>query len=85
MHYTSKKKSKHAYKTEPISKKDPNKPKILKKNYHVTSQTANHIATLAIKEDTSEGRIVDKIVRTYMAWIRDPNNSEHPYSDNLRK
>lgn len=46
---------------------DPNKPKILKKNYHVTAQTAYHITQLALQEGTSEGRIVDKIVRNYLA------------------
>lgn len=47
--------------------KDPNKPKILKKNYHVTSQTAHHITQLAIAENTSEGRIIDKLMRNYLA------------------
>lgn len=47
--------------------KDPNKPKILKKNYHVTSQTAYHITQLAIAENTSEGRIIDKLMRNYLA------------------
>ncbi|WP_300944036.1 hypothetical protein [uncultured Duncaniella sp.] len=46
---------------------DPDKPKILKKYYHVTAQTAYHIARLAIQEGTSEGRIIDKIMRTYLA------------------
>ena len=47
--------------------KDLNKPKILKKNYHVTSQTAYHITQLAIAENTSEGRIIDKLMRNYLA------------------
>lgn len=44
-----------------------NKPKILKKNYHVTSQTAYHITQLALQENTSEGRIIDKLMRNYLA------------------
>lgn len=48
-------------------RKDPNKPKIVKKNYHVTSQTAYHISKLAMENNTSEGRIIDKIVRNYLA------------------
>ena len=47
--------------------KDSNKPKILKKNYHVTSQTAYHITQLAIAENTSEGRVIDKLMRNYLA------------------
>ena len=47
--------------------KDPHKPKILKKNYHVTAQTAYHITQLALQENTSEGRIIDKLVRNYQA------------------
>ena len=43
------------------------KPKILKKNYHVTSQTAYHITQLALQENTSEGRIIDKLMRNYLA------------------
>lgn len=47
------------------------KPKILKKNYHITSQTAYHITQLALQENTSEGRIIDKLVRNYLA-AREP-------------
>lgn len=43
------------------------KPRILKKNYHVTSQTAYHITQLALAENTSEGRIIDKLMRNYLA------------------
>lgn len=50
-----------------VERHDPNKPKILKKNYHVTTQTAYHITQLALQEGTSEGRILDKIVRNYLA------------------
>lgn len=54
------------YSTEPENKRDPNKPKILKKCYHVTSQTAYHIQELAFQEQTTEGRIIDKLIRTYL-------------------
>ena len=36
-------------------------------NYHVTSQTAYHIAELALQEKTTEGRIIDKLMRNYLA------------------
>lgn len=45
-------------------------PRIVKKNYHITTQTAYHIADLALREGTSEGRIIDKIMRTYLATQR---------------
>lgn len=41
--------------------------KVIKRNYHVTPQTAYHIAKLAMENNTSEGRIIDKIMRTYLA------------------
>ena len=43
-----------------------NKPKIIHKKYHVTSQTAYNVAKLAMMLNTSEGRIIDKLVRNYM-------------------
>lgn len=46
------------------------KPKIVSKRYNVTSQTAYHIAELALREGTTEGRILDKIMRTYLATQR---------------
>lgn len=52
---------------EPYQKKDPNKPKIVKKCYHITTQTAYHITQLALQENTSEGRILDKIIRDFQA------------------
>lgn len=48
-------------------------PRIVKKNYHVTSQTAYHITDLALREGTTEGRIIDKIMRTYLATQREYN------------
>ena len=57
--------SKRSYTHEEI-KKTPYQ-KILKKNYHVTSQTAYHITRLAMQENTPEGRIIDKLMRTYLS------------------
>lgn len=51
-----------------------NHPKIVKKNYHVNSQTAYHIARLALQENTSEGRIIDKIIRNYLVMLGDYKN-----------
>ena len=42
-------------------------PKIVAKKYRVTSQTAYHITELALRENMSEGRIIDKIMRMYLA------------------
>lgn len=50
-----------------IADHNEHKVKVLKKNYHVTAQTAYHITQLAIQENTSEGRIIDKIMRNYLA------------------
>lgn len=44
-----------------------NKPKVVKKNYHVTAQTAYHITELAMMAGTSEGRVIDKLMRFYLA------------------
>ena len=60
-----KSRSKRSYTHEEI-KKTPYQ-KTLKKNYHVTSQTAYHITRLAMQENTSEGRIIDKLMRTYLS------------------
>lgn len=46
---------------------DPHKPRIIRKNYHVTSQTAYHITQMAIACNTSEGRIIDKLMRNFLA------------------
>lgn len=43
------------------------KQRIVKKRYNVTSQTAYHIQELALQEQTTEGRILDKIMRCYLA------------------
>jgi len=51
------------------------KMKVVKKNYHVTSQTAYHITELALIGNTSEGRIIDKLMRFYLA-SRDTSQSD---------
>lgn len=61
------KQKRKSYTQEIEQKRDPNKPKILKKNYHVTAQTAYNIRKLALENNTTEGRIVDKIIRNYLA------------------
>lgn len=49
------------------SRRNDSKVGVVKRNYHVTSQTAYHITKLAMENGTSEGRIIDKIMRTYLA------------------
>lgn len=46
--------------------KQREKIKTEKKMYIVSSQTAYHIRELALQENTTEGRIIDKIMRTYL-------------------
>ena len=45
---------------------DERKPKVVRKRYNVTPQTAYHIQELAFQEQTTEGRIIDKIMRSYL-------------------
>ena len=52
--------------------KDTGRVKTVDKRYIVTSQTAYHITKLALSENTTEGRIIDKIMRTYLASLRTP-------------
>lgn len=42
------------------------KPKHVSRNYHVTPQTAYNVAKLAMMMKTSEGRVIDKLVRNCM-------------------
>lgn len=42
------------------------KQKPVRKRYVVTPQTAYHIQELAFQENTTEGRIIDKLMRTYL-------------------
>ena len=52
---------------QPNDKSFEKKPRIVRKNYHVTSQTAYHITQMALACNTSEGRIIDKLMRNYLA------------------
>lgn len=51
-------------------------PKVVVRKYHITSQTAYHITQLALMENTSEGRVLDKIIRTYMATRQKTHKGE---------
>ncbi len=51
---------------EEIAKKD-GPPAIVSRKYNVTSMTAYHISKLAAQEGMTEGRVIDKIMRTYLA------------------
>lgn len=46
---------------------DNTKRKVVKRNYHVSSQTAYHITQLALQYGEPEGKIVDRIMKTYLA------------------
>jgi hypothetical protein len=46
---------------------DNTKRKVVKKNYHVSSQTAYHITQLALQNNCGEGKIIDYIMKTYLA------------------
>lgn len=52
---------------QPVDKSFERKPRIIQKNYHVTAQTAYHITQMALACNTSEGRIIDKLMRNYLA------------------
>lgn len=56
-----------SYTQEQEQRRDSNKPKIVKRNYHVTAQSAYNIRKLAMENNTSEGRIIDKLIRNYLA------------------
>lgn len=49
------------------TKYEGEKPKHISRNYHVTPQTAYNVSKLAMMMNTSEGRIIDKLVRNCMA------------------
>ena len=42
-------------------------PKKVTKRLVITSQTAHHITELALRENISEGKVIDKLMRTYLA------------------
>lgn len=46
------------------------KKKIVSRRYNITSQTAYHITDLALREDMTEGQILDKLMRGYLATQR---------------
>jgi len=46
---------------------DNTKRKVVKKNYHVSSQTAYHITQIALQEGITEGRAIDHIMKCYLA------------------
>jgi hypothetical protein len=46
---------------------DNTKRKVVKKNYHVSSQTAYHITQLALQNNCGEGKIIDYFMKTYLA------------------
>ena len=46
---------------------DNTKRKVVKKNYHVSSQTAYHITQIALQENITEGRVVDFLTKSYLA------------------
>lgn len=47
-------------------KKSHSNQKPVKRVYIVSPQTAYHVQELALQEDTTEGRIIDKIMRSYL-------------------
>lgn len=66
--------AKHSYSKRNRNKVDHRKeitkdgpPAIVSRKYNVTSMTAYHIAKLAAQENMTEGRVIDKIMRTYLA------------------
>jgi len=50
------------------------RPKVVSRRYNVTSQTAYHVTELALREGITEGRVIDKIMRTYLASQRYQNH-----------
>lgn len=57
---------KHSKRSTELYDKEGRQKAVIKK-YHVSAQTAYHIMELALMENTTEGRIVDKLMRTYLA------------------
>ena len=45
---------------------DNAKRKVVKKNYHVSSQTAYHITQIALAENLTEGRVIDRLMKMYL-------------------
>ena len=53
-------------KTHYADSKHRQKRKVVSRRYDVTIQTANHVCELALQEGVPEGRIIDKIMRSYL-------------------
>lgn len=58
------KKTRHDYTHETVA---PDKSKAVIRKYKVSPQTAYHITRIAMQENMTEGRVIDKIMRTYLA------------------
>ena len=67
------------YKNTSTSYQKPSRyrQKPVKKTYIVTPQTAYHVQELALQEDTTEGRIIDKIMRTYLSNLATEYEHSH--------
>lgn len=75
-----KRKNKKEYKHIPYATNEDSKA--IRKRYLVSPQTAYHVQELAFQEQTTEGRIIDKIVRSYLAnkaMKYHSTHSEHHY------
>lgn len=68
-HHRKKPKYKPSASSTNIGAVKDGQPRIVAKRYNVTSQTAYHIRDLAFKEGLTEGRVIDKIIRMYLASI----------------
>jgi len=49
------------------------RPRNVSRRIVVTSQTAYHLTELALQEHCTEGQVIDKIMRTYLASRRIDN------------
>ena len=73
-------KQKHNTSSKPSNNNssDNGNRKIVRRRYNVTPQTAYHIQELALQEQTTEGHIIDKLMRSYLCeraarYHRNPN------------
>lgn len=60
----------HQHKPRDPKTYDDHKPRNVSRRIVVTSQTAYHLTELALQEHKTEGQIIDKIMRTYLASRR---------------
>ena len=56
---------------------DESKQRNVSRRVVVTSQTAYHLKELALQEHITEGMVIDKIMRTYLATRRLDYEMEH--------